>query len=315
MMEQQQQQQQQPETNEFHQEVYQSSGTEHQEPLTSPQKPDPSQRHSIGFQFQEPTKSNMILVVLGASFIELIAGGKACDDRIDENDNHCDDEVAFSVVLGVFGFLVSLIQAILTRASPGLAETIAPFVSWFLVLWWGIGACVVTFNDPFSATSNGYFSSWLAFAFSTWYFCKVVPHAREFLNKIGTMASEAGPIRQLIFALLAASVVEMIAASSELDDNDENDKSQKVFGVVLGVLSAVFSAIMLFAPLPKPVFDIFLALLALLWFPGIGVLTFDAPFVNTGNGYFSCWTAFLAAWWALFLELSKYSIFGGVPTS
>ena len=77
-----------------------------------------------------------------------------------------------------------------------------------------------------------------------------------------------------------------------------------IWGVVLGATSAGLSLIFLLLPrIPcKWVAGI---ILAVMWLLGVGLLTFEGPFVDTSNGFFACWVGFLASFVWAFSEVGK----------
>merc|ERR1719357_2544847 len=62
--------------------------------------------------------------------------------------------LASAVIIIIFLCLEPRIQRL--RGQPGI-------IAYFLVPWWLFGAGVLTFDEPFTVTGNGYFSAWGSF--------------------------------------------------------------------------------------------------------------------------------------------------------
>ena len=57
------------------------------------------------------------------------------------------------------------------------------------------------------------------------------------------------------------------------------------------------------------------SVLCLLYGVGVGVLTFDGPYTEAGNGYFFSWAAFLSALHAVYLSIEPVSTTPSRPSS
>mmetsp|Transcript_15226 Transcript_15226/g.44828 ORF Transcript_15226/g.44828 Transcript_15226/m.44828 type:complete len:151 (-) Transcript_15226:237-689(-) len=106
-------------------------------------------------------KNAQAYMLLASSLIVLIASAKACDDT-----NQCADEFGYAVAVSVVSVALTLFYLIGAFFVSSLCETVAPWLSAFLMVWWFPGAFVLTFNDPFRDTGNGYFGSWASLIFA-----------------------------------------------------------------------------------------------------------------------------------------------------
>eukprot|EP00798_Chlamydomonas_sp_ICE-L_P024347 gene24347-9963_t len=115
------------------------------------------------------------------------------------------------------------------------------------------------------------------------------------------------------------SVIELTAAAINCDERN-SCKDEHGWAVAAGSVSTAFTMILLIGTvLPSmagiaakltPPMSIFLFLW---WIPGAVVPTFKDPFRYTGNGYFSCWAAFLLSlmlFQRMGLPMIKYLIAG-----
>lgn len=128
-----------------------------------------------------------VLALLVASFVEMLASipyaGQTAVTATPVRDTSLGSVVFFSepakgnyaLCVGVISTALALAYlALHTFAHPLLSKPFATLMgerlelsfetlaAWFLVLWWGIGAGVATFQGPHLATGNGYFSCWVA---------------------------------------------------------------------------------------------------------------------------------------------------------
>eukprot|EP00299_Pterocystis_sp_00344_P004912 c1620_g1_i1.p2 GENE.c1620_g1_i1~~c1620_g1_i1.p2 ORF type:complete len:279 (+),score=65.73 c1620_g1_i1:43-879(+) len=239
--------------------------------------------------FTSELDRNVILILM-ASLVELTASAKICDDRDD-----CKHEYAFAVAVGAISLFSAIVYVFLLRFVPAVAEIIAPILSLFLTVWWGVSSGVVTFKIPFKYTSNGYFSSWIAFGASLMFAYNTVGFLKVFVATVQERAASGGVSRRLLLLILFSSLIEMIAASVEFDNDHTHKKRQKIFAICCGVISLVFCAILLIVPHLARFLHWCSLGLTLWWMFGVGVTTFDAPFIITGNGYFASWTAFIGS--------------------
>lgn len=89
-----------------------------------------------------------LAVILGCSFIELIAASHTCAI----NHGCKSASQGWAVAAGVISIVASV--ATLFMQNPQVTR----LAGIFLALWWLFGASITTFDEPFSETGNGYFA-------------------------------------------------------------------------------------------------------------------------------------------------------------
>jgi len=99
--------------------------------------------------------------ILASSVVEITVASLLCRDSGD-----CRRVNAWAVSAGAISAFVTLIFLMSYR---GISEA-RVFISFFLLLLWIPGCGILTFWTPFTGLGNGYFSSWLAFLFSLYWF-------------------------------------------------------------------------------------------------------------------------------------------------
>ncbi len=74
-------------------------------------------------------------------------------------------------------------------------------------------------------------------------------------------------------------------------------RGNAIWGLVAGILTFITSLVILqkYDDIPIQMMKLISAVLFVIWATVAGILTFDGPFRDTGNGYFASWGGFLAA--------------------
>jgi len=105
-------------------------------------------------QGTQAARKPLILLVL-ASAVVIGASIDHC-----EPSSQCTSFNAFAVALGTISLVISFILLIF---APMVSPRTLRFLAYFLLLWWMVGAAVVTFptNAPFVEAGNGYFASFV----------------------------------------------------------------------------------------------------------------------------------------------------------
>lgn len=236
-------------------------------------------------------KNGTVALIFAASLIVLISAARACEGV--NNCSHDNGLVNYAITVGVVSMLLSGILILAAKYQPALATNYAHYVSIFLLLWWGLGASIMTFNDPFPQVGNGYFASWLGFVMSGSYASQTVDSLANRTSNLQPAALD----RAIVFLIFMASVVVIIAAAV-LCDNKNSCDNDFAFAVASGVLSALVCIIYLLARGAIPI-NLAAGFLGCWWLISTGVLTFDEgdPFGDVGNGYFAVWCCFLGSFY------------------
>jgi len=185
--------------------------------------------------------------------------------------------------------------------------SVAPIISQvlgvFSLVIWTTGAGVDTFRSPFTATGNGYFASWLAFAASLFFVHLTVPKVDQMFKYVAKKAMAQETDQQIALIIFVSSIIELVAAAT-ICDTTRRCENQLGWAVAVGTISlAICSLYIALWKILQRFRLVFAVILLFLWIPGCGVLTFDTPFVVTGNGYFSAWVAFFySAYWTVLLS-------------
>ena len=172
------------------------------------------------------------------------------------------------------------------------------FIHVFLFLWNFVGACLLTFFNPFTQTGNGYFAAW-----------GTVVCAAGALGIRGDTFTSG--IRGLgcILGLISSSIVVLIAMTDYVGPSSFF-RYEAIYGMV--VCCCTLFVFLLFIVDEKrrlmnggggqndSIFHvIMLSIFAVLWVALAGISTFRGPFLMTGNGYFASWTGAACACYAV----------------
>jgi len=232
--------------------------------------------------------TSALAVLFVASLVEFVAAARFCDTI-----PKCEKQNAWAVAVGVVSAICTFAVLLYLRFTPTLSPLVIKILGFFLTALWIAGAGIVTFRGPFILTGNGYFSSWVAFGAAGYFLHENVTLVQSAVQSIMARTMAAGRETQALWVTLFASVIELTAASL-LCQNFACEK-QIAWAVVVGALSIFLCLLCLFLNAYLGVVKAYLALLLLgIWTFGAGVLTFDAPFLVTSNGYFSSWVAYFA---------------------
>lgn len=104
---------------------------------------------------------------------------------------------------------------------------------------------------------------------------------------------------------LAASVVFLVSCIPEVNRLAKGSKVRN--NAIYGLFLACFSTLCMLAiiymdkkgkPLSQMINLVLMACLSILWLVAACLVTFDGPFTETSNGYFSAWAALITAMYA-----------------
>jgi len=234
-----------------------------------------------------------------------------------ENNRVCNQvEYALPIVMTTVTILLCFIIPLLwvlvmdkAHSIDSTADILSPYVSVILATCWVWVAPVITFNNPFEESGNGYFFAWGLFVISLIF-------ARDVNEEFSNMMGKASHIimgsrfdRKLARVLIMASLFFSIAAIDSFVDGVNGNTWEGLFVVILGPLLFVilFGYEFLILCLgnhqgftregdeefyePEREMKILSILLAVLWFIIAIVATFNdtSPFMRTGNGYYASW--------------------------
>mmetsp|Transcript_21764 Transcript_21764/g.44123 ORF Transcript_21764/g.44123 Transcript_21764/m.44123 type:complete len:275 (+) Transcript_21764:263-1087(+) len=237
--------------------------------------------------------SGKMLFVIGASIV-LIA---AVTSR--EGNRNLTFHEEYAIAVGAVAILVATIALVLLKSRPesmckelirirATSVDTQHFIAAFLCLWWLVGTTIITFKAPFTISGNGYFAAWAGLLASA-----------MALGEAGTMWGEStSRATSPTVALLTSSV--MVVLALLILHEDRNRKSmddESVFGLISACFTILCCAVWLCFPsrLPEGLPKIIAIILLLLWMATAGILTFRAPFIITGNGYFASWAGLIFA--------------------
>jgi len=238
-------------------------------------------------------KPGATFVVFLASLVLLIQTSIDCTPT-----SQCTDYYAWGLSVAVLSLSFSLLLFLLFTFRNDVQASGDPklehrLLAAFLFILWIPGAGILTFKTPYVLTGNAYFACWLAFIASGYLFFQ------SFNIKFPFEALGYDLLKVCLFLILLASVIELTQASLECPPHQSCTRKQ-AWALAVGIMSTVISFVTLLISvirkgLPTSVLKIVSLLLFMIWIPGAGVLTFSAPFRETGNAYFACWGAFLSS--------------------
>jgi len=224
----------------------------------------------------------------------------------------CESWGAWAVALGLvstlFSFYLVLTMTFLREKHLEKTKKTLPYFSVFLTIWWVLGVATCTFDGPFDETGNGFFATWLALLFSM-HFCQITI-SRFDAALLSFRSSVSSPYQRVMGMMMVLSFAVAYSCLLLMDDRTGSDKSkaspQEIWGISCGIISGVLIVAFLILEPRVPRLNGKRGYLAYFlipwWLFGAGVLTFDEPFTQTGNGYFCAWGCFCGSCYLFYLS-------------
>jgi hypothetical protein len=201
---------------------------------------------------------------------------------------------AYAISISSITLSLSAICLLMHKFMSGMYEKVGKKVCMTNFLWAFIGACFLTFREPFTGTGNGYFAAWI-----TVLGCAMsmgMDHS-AFKSTVRGLGSVMGH--------LAASVVFLVSCIPKVDSLAAGSKWRN--NAIYGLSLACFSTLCMLAiismdkkgkPLSQMINLVLMVCLSFLWLVAACLVTFDGPFTETSNGYFSAWAGMITAMYA-----------------
>jgi len=228
---------------------------------------------------------------------------------------------SYALSVGLVSFATCVAALLVYKFAPatltkalcriGKLGTMRPqhLLAFFLSAWWSAGAFLLTFWGPFLSTQNGYFAAWAGLFTSMSVLAATSARVSARLTSLHPYETEAfkGHNVRALLALLVCSTVLIVGCAFVMGEiwggaiGLDAMYGNAIFGLVVGILSAVIVLAYLFmqdtdsekfSPTPR---RLAAGLLVVMWLGAAALLTFDGPFLETGNGYFACWLGLGAA--------------------
>jgi len=258
------------------------------------------------------TENGCVGGILVASCVELAQAAQNCQ----ESYIKCEDENAYAVSVGCVSLFFCLCYFLCLYLKHTLVAKFTQYLSLFLMLWWGVGTIVLTFDAPFNTTGNGYFACWGAALLSILYCQLAVDKFKTFGTRMSNAIS-GNEQRKVLSLVMILSYVEAFAALLLWDEvnfgSTVKQSNQETWafscGIVAGGLASIYLLLKIMRPnmLGPKVLKYFSWFLVPWWMFGAGVATFDAPFPTTGNGYFCAWGAFVSSCYLAYITTMTVS--------
>lgn len=193
----------------------------------------------------------------------------------------------YAISVAVIAMLVALCVLAMTYKMEDKWNSVGKYIAYFLLLWNTTGAFILTFDGPFTVTSNGYFASWALsmFAFMATGF------------SFGNLQVQVQNASVLAY-LLAASIVTMTACIFA-----GLNFWKTLFSFIIAIFTIALCGVLIYkdqkghkTPFRVPCLSVFSSL----WVFVVVILTFKREvFSVTSNGYFGAWLGLIFCVYAL----------------
>lgn len=176
----------------------------------------------------------------------------------------------------------SLVKVIFSNFPMVGVVTVEMLFAFFLFAWWAVATGIMTFQGPFTATTNGYFATWAALCSSAMLLSASVP---------AVAAKATGAKEKLLGApLLIFLVCSLVVLFAGLQFT-QYGFWEVIVGVIIAGVGIFYSLLFTLAgeKLDESMQKYGTLIMLVLWAVEAAVCTFRAPFVVTGNGFFATW--------------------------
>lgn len=256
------------------------------------------------------TSMACMCALIVASCAELAQAARICDLL-----NSCSGTYMFAVLVGALSVACNVGFGAGVYFRPEMFKGWIAYFALVMVALWGVAVAVLTFDKPFQTTGNGYFATWGGAIISVYWaqisFSKL--HAllgSAFTNAVSGTLERRVAMLVMIFSYVCAYAV----LTFENGPVDPLYFSQEKWGfacaITCGALITLWMLLKSFTGIINgyPSSLKYLSyILTLMWLFGVGVMTFDFPFIATGNGYFTAWGSFLGSIYLAYLTTANPS--------